>query len=358
MATKSNGALVYSFDVGNGKCAARSSDNRETVQFEPTIAPLTTKRGLEKSEEKPKFSLRVDGQTLVFGIDDVFEHGKRDAIRRLNSSERYTTPDYFSLIDVLFLHAFAGRRGQPEYISPTGIISVPVDVFNNEATLEEIRSTLIGKRILIDYDGCELRLDIKAERLAIQPESTGALMHWVFDPDTLKQRKSPTGTTLVIDLGYETAHCSLYEGMRYQRDRALTIWRAGMGIVSRQVTDFIRSKVRDANVSRVDRGLRDAAGIAPNIAKQIEVAPGVYADVTEVYDAALDELAARISDEVTTNYREAVTRVLLAGGGAYHLLNHLRVRLPFEGVEIVPDAELANVLGSYSALALKLGNKK
>ena len=350
--------MIYSFDVGNGKCAALSSEIRDVVQFEPVIAPLSDKRALSKADEKPNFSLQMDGQTLVFGVEDVFQHGKRAAIRRLNASERYGSPDYFRLIDVLYLHAFAAQRGLGgEFIRPSGVVSVPVEVFNNAAAVATINDTLAGRHTLVDYDGCELRIEIVPERLKIQPESSGALMHWAYD-ETLKKRNSTSGSTLVIDIGYETTHASLYEGMKYQRDRAVSIWRAGMGVVARQLADYARGAVRDVDVSRLDRGLRAVAGIKPGNAKCVEVAPGVQVDVTAAYDQALDELSAKIADDLTTHYRESVTRVVLAGGGAYHLLNHLQARLPWGDVHMVTDAELANVRGGYTALALMQAAKQ
>src|SRR5262245_47805211 len=96
--------LLYSFDGGNGSCKGISSELRDVVQFEPTLAPLTARRGIQTADEKPTYSLRVGEDILVFGIDDVFTHGKRTAIRRLNSLERYTIADYFRLLDVLYLH--------------------------------------------------------------------------------------------------------------------------------------------------------------------------------------------------------------------------------------------------------------
>lgn len=201
--------LLYSFDAGNGTCKAVSSEAQGVIQVEPIIAPITDRRGLQASDEKPTFSLKVEDNILVFGVEDVFAHGRRTAARRLNSLERYTSADYFRLLDVLYLHAFAAHRGDSNPIAPTGLISVPVGVYNTPETIEQMRNTLVGQREIVDYEGCTLRLDIQAKRLLFIPESYGALMHYAYEPLTLKKRSDvdTTGTTLVIDVGYETTIC-------------------------------------------------------------------------------------------------------------------------------------------------------
>src|SRR5579871_876795 len=347
--------LLYSFDAGNGTCKGISSECPIVIQFEPTLAPLTARRGIQPADKKPTFSLKSGEDILVFGIDDVFTHGKRTAIRRLNSQERYTSADYFRLLDVLYLNVFAAYRGCDKAIAPTGVISVPVVVYNNLDAVDELRNTLVGIRELEDREGCTLRLDIHARRLLVLPESYGALMHAAYDHLTLKKRPEVdlAGTTLVVDIGYETTDLSLFEGLKFQRDRAESITRAGMGVVTRAVGEYADKLVRSTDVSRIDRALRSLAGQVPGAPKTIEPVAGLFADVTQVYDSEIDTLAARVAQEVLTRFPEAISRVLLAGGGAYHLSRPLRRYLAPLPVDVAPDADLANVLGGFTALKLQ-----
>lgn len=348
---------LYSIDAGNGTGKGMSSETSLPITVEPVIAPLTEKRGLSEEAEHPEFSLTQNGKTLVFGVKDVFEHGKRDSIRRLSSIERYTSADWFALIDVLFLHIFAGRRGAAEF-APTGIISLPVSVYNDKTIVDQVKANLLGKHEISDYEGCTLRIELDPKRLMIMPESAGAMFHFVYDPKTLAARKqaSATGTTLLIDIGYETTDLSLFEGMSYQRDRSFTITRAGMGTVARQIQEYASQLVGHVDVSRVDVGLRALAGLTSDL-KQIEVAPGVYVDVSSVYDYEVEMLANRIADDVRTRYAKSITRALLGGGGAYHLAKKLRKLLPYQIIEIVPDADLANVWGAFTFLSMKAQGK-
>jgi hypothetical protein len=338
-------------DVGNGEASGISNETREPIGFEPIIA-------LEKSQERPNYSLSKDNEMLVFGIDDVFEHGHRESARRQSGMDRYTESDYFNLIDVLLLNVFSAQRGKPDRISPTLAINLPVEHFNNAVTVEEIRDTLSGSRDISDYDGCTLRMNINSSKLVVMPESTGALMHWAFDQNTLEKRNSTGGSTLVIDIGYETTDTSLFEGMRYQRDRAFTIRRAGMGNIVRSVQGYALNTLRDVDESRVDRALRiiPQRSIKPGQEKWIEPTPGKEVEVSEIYDSAVSTEAQRIATRVKSLYTEDVTRVLLTGGGAYHLKRALIDQLSFP-VEVSPQPEYANVIGALTTLKVRDSRK-
>ena len=67
----------------------------------------------------------------------------------------------------------------------------------------------------------------------------------------------------------------------------------------------------------------------------------------------MSELAPRIAQEVLTRFPETVSRVLLAGGGAYHLREALVEHLAPLQVVIVPNPELANVLGGFTMLNIQ-----
>ncbi len=353
--TTGNLPLLYSFDGGNGKCKGMSTETGAPVEFEPVIAPITTQRGIRAEDEKPTFSLREEGQTLVFGINDVFAHGRRTGMRRLNSQERYTDPDYFKLLKVLYLHTFAAYRGRSEAIAPTGVISVPVGVYNRSEVIDQIRGTLVGKHELVDYESRTLRLDIQAKRLLIVPESYGALMHYAYDAGTLQKRaeSDTTGTTLVVDIGYETTDISLFEGLKYQRDRAESLQRAGMGIITRAVHTYLDQALRATDDHRIDRALHAIAGKASGTPKEIEPVPGIFADVTDVYDEEIEVLGTRIANDVLTRFPESASRVLLAGGGAHHLWGVLRDKLRPLTVEAAPDPDLANMLGAFTMLRIQ-----
>jgi len=348
------GGMLYSMDAGNGAAKAVSSARAEIIKFAPLIAPVTDKKGLTPEDEKPAYSLKVDGKTFVYGVGDVFKHGRRKDMRRLNSQERYTSPDYFNILNVLYLQAFAVYRGNNDYIAPAGVICVPIAQYNNDDVTGEIRASLIGKHVLEDYEGCTLRLQIDGGNLFILPESAGAMTHYAFSPDSLRKRADGQtgGVTLVIDIGYLTTDVSVFEGMSYQRDLAFTISDAGMGIVANRLFEYCDKSVRGVDISRIDQAMQKLAGMKVGHRKELEPSPGVFIEVAAVYDDALAALSNRIADAIRTQYSGAPVRAILAGGGAYHHRHTLPDMLPFN-VILTPDADDANVLGGMTYLRLK-----
>lgn len=346
--------LLGAIDAGNGKSAAISSAIKNATQnpvwFEPVFTPLTTQMGI--NDARPTLSLRVDEQDYVFGVDDVYAHGQRNKIRRPNNEERYGGPDYLMLVKVLLLQMFAGYRGK-ERIKPTLILSVPIEQYNNVKVMQGLRDSLCSITAIEDMEGCTLRLAIEPKKIQIIPESAGALSHYAFDERSLNPRRgsSTTGLTAVVDIGFLTTNISLFEGAAYQKDRAFTVPRGGFNVVVKDIQRNVKPNGREIEISRLDRALRAVAGIAPKKEKKIDLGGNDRHPVERYYDLAVESLAALICEAMFNGINENITRVLLGGGGVYHLERPIRDRLP-DTVEVVtvPTPEFGNVLGAYTIL--------
>lgn len=353
--------LFGSADNGNGSFVGISNAIRNAianpVRFEPVIAPLTKRRGLDDS--RPKLTLRQDNQVYVFGVDDVFAHGKREHIRRANNAERYGSPDYLMLLKVGLLQMFAAYRGK-EPIKPNLVLTVPIDQFNDPALVRDLVSSVCGIEQIVDQEGCTLRLALDNKRVQIIPEATAAFWHYAFDAKTLNPRKasSTTGVTVVIDIGFLTTNVGLFEGVAYQRDRGFTIKRGGFGVVVKDVLEYVNSTGRGFDLSRVDRGLQAIAGIAPGKSKVIDLGGGIRVDVAPVYDPAIESLARLISDGVLNAYGESISRAIIPGGGVYHLQKPIEDMMP-ESIPVmaVPDAADSNALGAYTLVRQQAARK-
>jgi hypothetical protein len=355
MNKKTTNPLLYSLDVGNGGAEGMSNCG-DLVSFEPVIAPLSDKRAIADADKQPTYSLTQDGQTLVFGLEDVTHFGKVELARRLNSAERYTSPDYFRMVDVLWMQLFKQFAGVPTPIQPTGVICVPVNIYQNKVTTDEIADSLMGKREIVDLDNRSLLLEIFPKKLLILPEGVGAMTHYAYDR-LLKPRGDLSGLTLMIDIGYETTDCIVFEGLRPIRESATSFPRTGMGVIVTQLADALRKQFRQVDTSRLDRALQAIAGVPRSQKKEIEIAPGIVADVTKLYDALLDGVTSKIADAVVTTYTGTYRRAVIAGGGDYHMRDNLRDKMPFHLCE-VPEAEYANSLGGLTYLQLLLQNSK
>jgi len=346
-----NDELFSGMNIGNGDVKGLSSARRSVVKFAPISAPISEKRGLKARDEKPGVSLRVGGVMKVFGVKDVAAHGQREYVARLNARERYTSDTYFEMFEAMTIQLFPGQRGTPYPVAPQIALSVPVDVYNDADAMETIRKRLKGKHNLVDWYGCELRLEVWDRKLKILPEGAGAMYHYAFNADGEKRAGTNIGgTTLLIDIGYETTQALVFEGMKFQRDLARTFWRRGMGVVVRDIHEYAMSAVRGADVSRIDAAIRPLAGMKPGAKKEIEVAQGVRIDITEVYDAGIKRLADGAVQDILTAFPYSFTRVVLNGGTALHLDAHLREWFAGMKVATCPDADDSEVRGLLTML--------
>ena len=348
--------ILISLDPGNGQLQAATNARADIIEVEPVLAPRTEKRGVGDDDARPQFTLREGNQTYVFGVDDVNKFGRTVSARRLNAQERYTSEDYFRMIRLLLLQALGAYRGNGAWVQPVVLLCVPVAQYNEPETIATIKKQLLGRHKICDQDGCELWVEIGEKRLTIVPESYGALMRYAFDPRTMAGKGDTTGSTLVIDPGYETTDVSLFVGKAYQRDAAFTIPRAGMGIVARAIQDYARHSLRSADVSLIDKAMRSLATIPLGEKKQIEVSRGVMLDVTDIYDTELANIAAKIEQEVLTNFDAAATRVILAGGSTRHLRKLLFTNSNWQ-IHQSAAPEDDNVVGGLIALQLAATRK-
>ena len=347
--------MLYAFDAGNGLCKGLSGETKTLVEFEPVVAPMTDQRALIAKDEKPTFSLISKGRTEVFGIDDVFAHGKRTAIRRFNSQERYTSQDYFHMIDVLF-HARASR--------PTGTKHAHQANGRNQHPDRRLQQRANCRRNPRQSDRYSVpsttlpairsSVELEPDRLLIVPESYGALMHYAYDAGTLRKRDKldMSGTTLVVDIGYETTDMSLFEGLHYQRDRTESEPRAGMGVISRALQNYIRRGVRNADVSRIDRAMQKIAGIPAGEPRKSSRSPA---------HRRRHRSLRRSRERSRAAYRAGSADALPGNGQPRAAGGRRRVSSARSAdrasrtaqVVVVPNPELANVLGGFTMLNIQ-----
>jgi hypothetical protein len=348
-----------------GKSTAKATTSPDihdvagVIQFEPCSAPQTKKVGLDRDNTKPRFSLRKDGgRIMVYGVEDCRKHGVGQPVR-LNSYERYTSDDYLDMMRVQWLHLFAAHRGKEE-VSPVGVVSVPISVYNEKEDTDKLRALLLGSHQIQDADGCELKIRIDEKKLVIIPESVGALYHYAFDPRTLDARGGEFdvhGNVLVVDVGYLTTDFSLHTDMQYQRAVSFTAPSLGMGQIALAIQEELQRDGRIVDISQIDAGMR---GIAEpegedklGAPKSIQIAGNYVVDVGPIYDAGLQALAFGIRDVILNRFPQKISLILLCGGGAIHLKNVLRRMLPLP-VAVPPDPAAANVLGAYTRLARQI----
>lgn len=349
-------AKLFSGDIGAGTILCLSSMYRKIISLEPMVAPMTKKRNLEFDDEdkKPRFTLvDPDGQVLVFGVQDVFNHGQTRHRRRLSSLDRFLTPDYHRFFDLILFHSFKQFAGNNDPIQPTGIISVPVTTYDDKGIVNDLKDSIVGLHAITDMDGATLLVDILPERFTIVTEGYGAKRHRDYDPVTLQRREDvdTAGSTIVVDIGYETVNTALFVGSKYIPDSGDTLVRGGFGVVVRAVHNWISTQLKGVDVSRVDVALRAIAGVPLGQPKFITIADGVRVDVQPIYDLEILSFSDRIVQWVATGFADtAASRVLISGGTVYHVSPYITEDNIGWSVELAPNPEVANPLGVMTRL--------
>lgn len=343
-------------NVGNGSVQIMTNHARDIIQFEPIIAPISHKRALEKVDEKPEFSLRVNDDLLVFGAHDVMMHGQMELKRRRNSLDRYTAADYYYMLAVLMLKGFASFRGASAVLRPHMIVTVPNSVYNDAEAMGMMESVLFtnGVETFVDYDGCELRVKFEKDRVKIRPEAAFDLFHWAYGSGE-KALNSMSGAILIWDIGYLTAQSSVFVNGKYQRDMSHTFSELGFHAVVDRVKEWIEKSGRKIDASWLDLKMRDIAGFAVGAVKRVEVAPGVFMDIAPAYDSAIEYLVNVHIDTLHTKYQQRLAKGIVSGGGMYHMGRYLNEHLPVDNTHIMPDPEVAGVAGAYQTQRRSLG---
>ena len=273
--------------------------------------------------------------------------------RRLSSLDIYLSEDYYRMFKVMLFQAFKKYAGNSDWIRPSGAISVPVVIYDNDEIMGHIKDAIIGKHEITDAEGCTLRVEITESRFLIVPEGRGAAEQRCYDPATLQRREdvSSAGSTIIVDAGYETVNETLFHGMKYIRDISYTFERAGFGVIVRAIHAWAADQLKGVDDSRIDIGLRAIAGIPLGREKYIEIAQGVSIDVQPIYDVEIVNFADRLAQDIATRFADvAANRIGLSGGTAHHILPYLTRENTGWDVEVVPNQEVANALGLMTKL--------
>lgn len=345
------------------------------VQFEPCSTPVSKKRGLKEKEDKPTYTLRHDdNRVFVYGLRDCQVHGDSSLPRRLNSFDRYNAnEDYLNQLKVEWLHLFASYRGQGDPLQPTGVLSVPVAIYNyrdettGENTILNNMTAMLTRQTedhpkghyhtMEDVDGCSLKVRILPKRIRFLPESTGALYHFAHDHTTLTARPNVdvSGNVVVGDIGFLTTDFTKYINMVYQREEAYTEGSLGMSRIVYAIRTVLEQSGHTVDISEIDAGLRLIAGSELGSPKFIMINGAYPVDISSIYDPMIADLVHAFCDAFRNLYKTKIRLLVLAGGGAYHLAKLIAAELKIP-VVVCPNPAVANVLGGMTYLRIEARN--
>jgi len=345
--------IVISTDLGNGGDSTVSNVGKykfdNPLSFEPIMAPRTHARDVSEKQSHPTLTLLKGDQVMVFGADDVFKFGNRKLRRRAANEQRYGSSDYYDLLAVSLLQVLHNYRGK-ETVSPRIIISMPIDQFNKEHMVKEIKAGVANMKHIVGEDGCVLNLSIDPKQVLVVPESLGTAIYYAYQKNLNPQKgTSLSGVTMVADIGLLTCNISRFENGAYVPESSLTVGRGGFNTVVYAIINWLKeSGYTNPDFTLIDVGLRSVCDKPFGSPKVIDIGGGNRVDVQPAYDPAIQQLTMAINDALGNAAPDTVNRVLITGGTSYHIGRYLKeyVDVYSNGI-LVKNPAIANVCGAY-----------
>ncbi|KAA0259086.1 ParM/StbA family protein [Deferribacter autotrophicus] len=162
--------------------------------------------------------------------------------------------------------------------------------------------------------------------------------------------KQEIQNALILDIGFNTVEIILLRNGRIVKTESTMLAKNGI----MQIAGLLKRLLLERK--KINLSYQEAIDILINKSITIYGKKFDLSDiVTEVKRMYSDQLLKEIYAMYDDNLRSA-DRLLLCGGGAYHIGDHLPEE--YNGLaEILPDAEFANALGYYFALKYQLEKK-
>lgn len=322
------GEHFLSLDLGNAYANLRT-DGDQIDDWRSIMAPLTDANRLGAFPENDV--MRYEDRWWATG-QSCYTLGQ-ETIEERSHLARYISPWYRRLFAFALHRAFRQHIGK-EILYPHVISSIPARLFKNKREADQIKLNLVGQYELGNTSGGTLHVNIPADRLVVIPEGIGTYFGFAFGSN----RQYDSGTWMIADFGYLTLDTVMVRDGDYIADAAQSDSQTGISTVSQAVTDYLYSETHI---------MLDRAAVDEQIGKDCIPVNGKARDISEVRNAALQEMANRATGLLEGwSSRHNLSGLILSGGGAPYIA-------PFINSDHLPPVTIArlprrtNVDGAY-----------
>jgi len=185
----------------------------------------------------------------------------------------------------------------------------------------------IVKRIAVSGESIEF------ETVKVHAQGQGILF------DCLKPQLREK-TFLIVDIGFNTIDILAVDKGRARRDWSTMIYGAGICQICEEVREGIKKISDGLEVSEQE--------VKESLVQGSVMYYGERIDITDMMNDALEDYADYLYGELYSRLAEFLKRsekLIIAGGGAYHVGNLLSKKFPGSFVHIPPHAEFSNARG-------------
>jgi hypothetical protein len=286
--------------------------------------------------------LLIDGQWYVFG-EATYTYAPKTADDMIVTN-RYLSPWYKRLFTYA-LHRCYGlivqQEGISERIEPEIVLSIPAELFKNQAIADKVKANLVGTYYIETTLGTTYSIHVLPEHLTIIPEGVGSFLSACAEFPAAQ-----AGTWVVVDPGYLTTDLVVFRDMEYIPDLATSDAAAGMNTVSSRIAAHIFSAYDiHLKTSLIDENIECESIVIQNAAVPIQQAK----------IDALTKLAKRINTMIQLATADLLIDGLILTGGGAKLLQEF-VKGPGAIIPLkLTDHRRGNVEGGFLMLKGEAG---
>jgi len=296
------------------------------------------------SPERSRFSLNGNGDdTLLRDSQGVWLVGEGAVtqsrwLNRREDADWTTSADYYRLMLAAFGQVTTGTA-----VKLTLVSGLPVAYY--EAGKTALRDRFLGQHRVAFKGRTPQKIEVVQCRIIPQP--FGTVIHLAMsDSGKIVQRDIAEGPTGVIDIGGKTSNLLSVQGFS-EISRETTSVNTGAWDVVRAVRDHL--SVHYSHLELRDHELMDL------IRRRETFYFGERLNLGPVIDEAVAQMSAVVIAAATQLWSSGakLKAILVTGGGAYLLGDHLRRHFPH--AHIVEKPQFANVIGYWKFANLLAG---
>jgi hypothetical protein len=337
--------LLIAIEPGHNKTRIQTS--RGVTEFPSEYAFAVAPNGVEVHNYQ--LSLQHRENTLLYGERDQKLYARTSPFRQVGAV-RYGAEEWMNQVKVGIIAALKAYGRGPTPCTPIAlVITIPITVFLNLDVRSAIKTQLLRIRKITDGNGKIWEIEIGD--LFVLPESASAMLH----QQKIKPR-DPKTAYLTVDPGRGTTDFAEFLGITMVQGSGRSLMDQGLNTTFLSVYDQLASKYTGLTDAAVEKLFRGLAGKTKAV---ITIRPGIEEDVSSRYFMGLGDLFDQIIREIENNVGFDWQVMCLLGGGAYHLPFYFTSWVEEIGreLEIIDQAEYANLHGAFEYLRSKIGSR-
>lgn len=328
--------VVVGLDIGYGNTKVTFSVGRaEPVSVVRPSGAAPREKLMDRLDGNGKYvghgiEVLVDGSPWVAGIDSA---QIQSGFAREMSADYPQSRDYLALYFGALVTVGASKVDHL-------ITGLPVNEYSDSARREALVRRLRGTHYVGEGKTVEV------VKVTVLPQPAGAyfdqVSRWLTHPVESVRASKPEFTVLAVDLGHYSTDWVLFQGQTVASGKSASSNEAGFRVIQQVLKQLFEQTGKRVRAATVESAIRRGDSTIEVGSRSVPLQPLLDAAANVVVEQVVKEMMGQLGDQ-----RDAVNKVILAGGGAPFLLKALRARFDADQVVMPPESILANARGFW-----------